>query len=88
MRGQNRTDASGMGAQTGRGMRAYGGTSDGAIFGNGQACRGRGKGRGRCIQQNMLMPRSPELSQKDQLAEQKERLQAQLAEITARLEQL
>ena len=88
MPGQNRTGPLGMGAKTGRRMGLCGGTSNGVVSDNGQLCRGRGRGFGRCGNGNMLMTRTPDMPQKEQLAEQKEFLQAQLADVTARLEKL
>ena len=88
MPGQNRTGPLGMGAKTGRRLGLCGGTSNGVVSDNGQLCRGRGRGFGRCGNGNMLMTRTPDMPQKEQLAEQKEFLQAQLADVTARLEKL
>ena len=88
MPGQNRTGPSGLGARTGRGRGLCGGTSQGVFLDDGRACRGRGRGFGRCGNGNMLMTRTPDMPQKEQLAEQKEFLQAQLADVTARLEKL
>ena len=86
MPGQNRTGPLGMGAKTGRRMGLCGGGFNSAVSGKGQHRRGRGFGR--CGNRNMLMTRTPDMPQKEQLAEQKEFLQAQLADVTARLEKL
>ncbi|MFR8054062.1 MAG: DUF5320 domain-containing protein [Bilophila wadsworthia] len=88
MPGQNRTGPSGLGAKTGRGRGLCGGTSQGVFLDDGRACRGRGRGFGRYGKENMLMERASDLSQREQLAEQKELLRAQLADVTARLEKL
>lgn len=88
MPGQNGTGPSGMGSRTGRGTGMCAGTQAGAIAGNGRACRGRGRGLGRCGNNNMAMAQNPELSQKESLVEQKEILQAQLAAVNAQLEKV
>ena len=88
MPGQNRTGPLGMGAKTGRRMGLCGGTSNGVVSDNGQLCRGRGRGFGRCGNGNMLFLFFLVMTKKEQRAEQKEFLQAQLADVTARLEKL
>ncbi len=88
MPGQDRTGPLGMGTRTGKGMGTFAGPQAGIFTGNGRACRGQERGFGRCGSSAMAMTRNPEQVSKESLAEQKEFLQARLAEVTAQLEKL
>lgn len=88
MPGQDRTGPLGMGTRTGKGMGTCAEPQAGIFTGNGRACRGQGRGLGRCGNSAMIMTRSPKQASKESLADQKEFLQARLAAVVAQLEKL